>query len=147
MNLSVHQISPKPLQLESWNLHIVQVLPRQRSNSFQNQFYCPFDQFYLKNVSESGHRVPQTSPDKRGQFGAAIWQINLYYIIFSTNPYSTVGRGGSAVRARDWQSRAHGFESHWGRLETFAISFIPLCQCLFRHYKPLVPYCTILPDQ
>ena len=32
----------KPLPLESWNSHIVHVLPWQRSNSFQTQFYCPF---------------------------------------------------------------------------------------------------------
>ncbi len=41
-----------------------------------------------------------------------------------------VGRGGSVVRAREWQSSGRGFESHWGRLETLAISFTPLCQCL-----------------
>ena len=41
MSLSVYQISSKPLPLESWNSHIVCVLPRQRSNSFRNQFYCP----------------------------------------------------------------------------------------------------------
>ena len=34
MGLSVHQISPRPLQVDSWNSHIVNVLPRQRSNSF-----------------------------------------------------------------------------------------------------------------
>ena len=34
-------------------LHIVHVLPRQRSNSFQNKFYCPFYQFYWKQFSES----------------------------------------------------------------------------------------------
>ena len=27
MGLSVHQISPKPLQVDSWNSHIVNVLP------------------------------------------------------------------------------------------------------------------------
>ena len=41
-----------------------------------------------------------------------------------------VGRGGSVVRACDWQSSGRGFESCWGRLETLAISFTPLCQCL-----------------
>ena len=55
MNLSVHQISPKPLPLESWNSHIVHVLPRQRTNSFQNQFYCPF---YSKEFSESAPSRP-----------------------------------------------------------------------------------------
>ena len=35
-----------------------------------------------------------------------------------------VGRGGSAVRTRDWESRGHRFECHWGRLETLAISFV-----------------------
>ncbi len=37
---------------------------------------------------------------------------------------------GSVVRACDWQSSGRGFESCWGRLETLAISFTPLCQCL-----------------
>ena len=41
-----------------------------------------------------------------------------------------MGRGGSVVRACDWQSSGRGFESCWGRLETLAISFTPLCQCL-----------------
>ena len=41
-----------------------------------------------------------------------------------------LGRGGSVVRASDWQSSGRGFESHWGRLKTLAISFTPLCQCL-----------------
>ena len=40
------------------------------------------------------------------------------------------GRGGSVVRACDWQSSGRGFESCWGRLETLAISFTPLCQCI-----------------
>ena len=53
-------------------------------------------------------------PDK--QFGAAIWPIALYYIIFSTNPYKL---GGSAVRVGDWHSHVHRFESRWGRLEPF----------------------------
>ncbi len=50
MGLSVHQISPKPLPLESWNSHIVHVLPRQWSNSFQNQFYCPFLLILVKTI-------------------------------------------------------------------------------------------------
>ena len=52
MSLFVHQIRPKLLPLESRNSHIVHVLPRQQSNSFQNQFYCPFYQFYQKQFSE-----------------------------------------------------------------------------------------------
>ena len=135
-NLSVHQISPKPLPLESWNSHIVHVLPRQRTNSFKKQFYCPF---YWKEFSES---APSTKhrPDKhvrKGQ-GAAIWLINLYYY-----PHSPLNRGGSEVRVRDWQSSAHGFESRWGRLETFAISFTPLCQCFLKAVGPFLP-CAII---
>ncbi len=53
MGLSVHQISPKPLQVDSWNSHIVNLLPRQRSNSFQNLFYCPFYKLYQKQFSQS----------------------------------------------------------------------------------------------
>ena len=48
-------------------------------------------------------------------------------ILFKNNG---VGRGGSVVRARDRQSSGRRFESHWDRLETLAISFTPLCQCL-----------------
>ena len=29
-------------------------LPRQRRNSFQNKFYCPFDQFYLRQFKRIG---------------------------------------------------------------------------------------------
>ena len=54
IHLSVHQMSPKPLQLQSWNSHIVHALPRQRRNSFQNQLYCPFYKFYHKKFSQSG---------------------------------------------------------------------------------------------
>ena len=54
IHLSVHQISPKPLQLQSWNSHIVYALPRQRRHSFQNKFYCPFDQFYLRQFKRIG---------------------------------------------------------------------------------------------
>ena len=53
MGLSVHQISPKPLQVDSWNAHIVNVLPRQRSNSFQIFFYCPFYQLRSQSRSRS----------------------------------------------------------------------------------------------
>ena len=38
------------------------------------------------------------------------------YIIFSTGPCR---RDGLVVRERDWQSSAHGFESHRGRFKTF----------------------------
>ena len=41
-----------------------------------------------------------------------------------------VGRDGSVDRACDWQSSGRAIESHWDRLETLAISFTPLCQCL-----------------
>ena len=34
------------------------------------------------------------------------------------------------VRVCDWQLSDRGFESCWGRLETLAIYFTPLCQCL-----------------
>ena len=54
IHLSVHQISPKPLQLQSRNSHIVYALPRQRRHSFQNKFYCPFDQFYLRQFKRIG---------------------------------------------------------------------------------------------
>ena len=40
MGLSVHQIL-----LEPWNSHTIHILPRQRSNSVQNQF-CPFSKLY-----------------------------------------------------------------------------------------------------
>ena len=43
--------------------------------------------------------------------------------------------GGSVVRACDWQSSGRVFESCWGRLETLAISFTPLCQCLSEETK------------
>ena len=49
MSLSVHQIPPKPLPLESRNSHIVHVLPRQRWNSFQNQFTVHFINFIKNN--------------------------------------------------------------------------------------------------
>ena len=139
MNLSVHQKSPKPLSLESWNSHIVQVLPRQRTNAFQNQFYCPFYQFYWKEFrkefseSATSRPYPEHRPDKhvrKGQ-GAAFWQIDLYYIIRIVQ-WGAVGQRlerATKLRARDWQSSAHGFESRWGRSETFAVSFTPLCQC------------------
>ena len=39
-------------------------------------------------------------------------------------------RWGAVVRECDWQSSRHGFEFCWGSLETLAISFTPLCQCL-----------------
>ena len=39
-------------------------------------------------------------------------------------------RSDAVVRARDWQSSGHGFESLWFCLETFAISFTSLCQYL-----------------
>ena len=42
----------------------------------------------------------------------------------------TSGSGGSVDRACDWQSSGRAIESHWDRLETLAISFTPLCQCL-----------------
>ena len=54
IHLSVHQIYPKPLQLQSWNSHIVHELPRQRRNSFQKKMYCPFDQFYLRQFKRIG---------------------------------------------------------------------------------------------
>ena len=57
-----------------------------------------------------------------------------YYLVI-------VGRSGSVVRARDWQSSGCGFESHWYRLETLAISFTPLCQCLSEEtLKPVGPF-------
>ena len=34
--------------------HIVYALPRQRRYSFQNKFYCPFDQFYLRQFKRIG---------------------------------------------------------------------------------------------
>ena len=42
------------LPLQSLNSHIVHVLPRQRRHSFQNKFYCPFDQFYLRQFKRIG---------------------------------------------------------------------------------------------
>ena len=54
IHLSVHQISPKPLHLQSWISHIVYALPRQRRHSFQNKFYCPFDQFYFRQFKRIG---------------------------------------------------------------------------------------------
>ena len=52
------------------------------------------------------------------------------------------GGGGALaqcmVRAYDWQSSGSRFESCWGRLETFAISFTPLCQCFFRKRQSLL---------
>ena len=59
MGLSVHQISPKPLQVDSWNSHIVHVFPRRWSNSFQNQFYCPFFINFSKKNS-ANRRWPET---------------------------------------------------------------------------------------
>ena len=35
--------------------HVVHVLHRQRSNSFQNLLYCPFYQFYLKKNKSADH--------------------------------------------------------------------------------------------
>ena len=34
--------------------HVVYALPRQRRHSFQNKFYCPFDQFYLIQFKRIG---------------------------------------------------------------------------------------------
>ena len=41
-----------------------------------------------------------------------------------------VGHGGSAVRARDWQSSGRVFAIHWRRFDILPISFTPLCHCL-----------------
>ena len=41
-----------------------------------------------------------------------------------------VGHGGSAVRARDWQSSGRVFAIHWRGFDILPISFTPLCQCL-----------------
>ena len=80
------------MQLESWNSHIVHVLPRQRTNSFQTDFTVHFISFIENNSANRDTGYPKHRPDKhakgRVQIGAAIWQINLYYIIFSTYPYS-----------------------------------------------------------
>ena len=35
-------------------MKLVHVLPRQRRHSFQNKFYCPFDQFYLRQFKRIG---------------------------------------------------------------------------------------------
>ena len=83
---------------------------------FKTNFTVHFINFILNNLNESGHEYPKHRPDKHGSFCAAIWQITLYYIICSTDPYRHDGLVG---RQRDWQSSAHGFKSHWGRLETF----------------------------
>ena len=77
-----------------------------------------------------------------GHWHWAAWQCQ-WHCQSPTDPYmhwpsqfsgsathSDSGRGGSVVRACDWQSSGRGFESCWGRLETLAISFTPLCQCL-----------------
>ena len=48
------------------------------------------------------------------------WRDNLIYHL----------GGGSVDRACDWQSSGRAIESHGDRLETLAISFTPLCQCL-----------------
>ena len=53
-HLSLHHISPTTLPLQSFNSHIVHVLPRQRRHSFQNKFYCPFEQFYLRQFKRIG---------------------------------------------------------------------------------------------
>ena len=57
MSLSVHQVSPKPLPLESWNSHIVHVSPGQLSNVFQNEFYCPVFKLYLLVYGDSTDSV------------------------------------------------------------------------------------------
>ena len=147
MSFSVHKISLKPLLLQSRNSHIVHVLPRRRSNSFQNQFYCPFYQFYFKN--NSANRLwpyPKHRPDKhaRGLFGAAIWQINLYCIILSTylnSPYVAYSHGvlncnglhilNTFIQAYRGLSILHCFHPHispcWrGPLQYFYIAQYPV---------------------
>ena len=57
-------------------------------------------------------------------------RISVRSSLITWAEYGEVGCGSSVVRARDWQSSGRGFESHWDSLETLAISFTSLYQCL-----------------
>ena len=47
--------------------------------------------------------------DVEARYRGSDWSILATYAL-------SVGRGGSVVRACDWQLSGRGFESHWGRL-------------------------------
>ena len=46
----------------------------------------------LKTIQRIGAEYPKHRPDKHARQGAAVWQINLYYIIFTTYPYVLLWR-------------------------------------------------------
>ena len=45
---------------------------------------------FIKTIQRIGAEYPKHRQDKHVLFGAATWQINLYYIIFSTYPYRPI---------------------------------------------------------
>ena len=57
----------------------------------------------------------------------------LHLILYPDGQLPADPRGAVAQwleHSTDWPSISCGFESHWGRLETLAVFFTPLCQCL-----------------
>ena len=90
----------------------------------------------LKAILRIGTEYPKHRPDKhvrKGQ-GAAFRQINLYYIIFSTIPYSPVAQ--RLERATDNRVLTEHDQLPvripLRPIGNFCNSFTPLCQCFFR---------------
>ena len=75
-----------------------------------------YDDVFLSSVVDmtNNHAILRAAATRKHAYGS--WKV---------------GRGGSVDRACDWQSSGRAIESHGDRLETLAISFTPLCQCLF----------------
>ena len=87
MSLSVHQISPKPLPLESRNSHIVHVLHRQRSNSFQNQFVSPFLSILVKTIQriDAGPKRKSSPPFVYGDSADSVGFRFVYTLVLPSD--------------------------------------------------------------
>ena len=69
MSMSVHQISPKPLPLESRNSHIVHVLPQNDQTHFKTNFTVHLINFTKNNLANRGPNSPRGKSSPPFVFG------------------------------------------------------------------------------